>query len=1394
MRWKAQIRMVGRVSAATALAFLIVSAILFGLVQTNWGIRELARWVSTLDGELTFVPGRISGVFPFRFELERLSIGDTRGVWLEARGIKAHWSPLPLIKGRLCFKELLTTSVNIDRSPTLRNGTAGPFPSWIFAFRSDRFIIDRLSAGKELLWEHAVLKLDGRIPLSSLGRDIEAFLRIERVDRVGSLLQASVTVHGETRFLKVDLSFDEDRDGLIGRALGVEGPLSLSLSGQGTPDLWRGKLLAGVLPFGRLAADLEVKDAENPLVKLRGRLYPTLETMPPLLRIWMDRELPFQLETRLRWPGSLAVELFALQTREVDLVLKGSFDLNQRSSLGQFSLTCPDLKPLAEVIDLPTAGRLVAQGNVSTKDKILRFSVTGSAENFQVGDSERVLGKNISWEFRGEGSPAEVLSIKQMKLSAENLLLEGSGEMRIPEAAAAMDVLFEIKDLQTLSSLESLAGWSTQGRANAAWDVATRTFSSCFQGKLRPSAGVTPPFLAKVVDYTGTLALENGTILNLARLEVVAPWGKFQAEGKAHFTQESLEATWHLLVPDLDPFSASIKGGPVEVRGTLRGPLKALTLSADAAARGVSVSGFLFDTGYATLQSESGAVTKGTVRAEAQVKELALRGHADFDLSNQHLNLRRIFLEGGKSILTGALSLFLDTSLVEGELKAECNDLAALSPLLHEKVQGSALLRARLFPSEGGQKASLLMDAKNLEFTFGKALQSRIEAHGSLLEAVPRGRMTLEIQNGIVGDLSLPSAAIMLEGDPENATFQLSAEGYYKDPFEMKGSGLLRISSAEERVTLNHLEGRFGGTPLSLLHPAAVARSSESIDLGEWLFKLGAGQIQGSGYVRSTDLSLDLRFDGIPLQLIPVQEIHTLGGLARGNARLGGSPARPEGTATLQIEILRFQDQGLPPAALTIQAALRDNLLQAAVIVQGLSNTPLRADVRLPFPFSISPLRLAAPSHGEIAGSVRGQINLEQIDRLVDAYEQRLSGLIELSLDLDGSWDRPGAHGEIRLTNGSYENLGTGTIVRDIEVDIAARTPVLVVTRATANDGEKGRLSAQGQFEFIPWQGFPFKLDLALEKAKPFRYDWASAILGGELTLKGSFAEALLTGRIRVETAEFRIPDRLAPEIRNLQVIEINKPAATQQTAVEAGTPRLWPLSLDLIVESPGRVFLNGRGLDSEWQGEVRIKGAASQPSVSGALSVVRGSVNFLGKRFELKKGSLFLDGTSPPSPRIDVEAESRSREIVAYLHLVGPVQTLEMKLSSDPPLPSDEILSRLLFGRSASNITPLQAVQLADSINTLARGGGLDLLGRTRRLLGLDQLSFEQTGKNQDKTALSAGKYLSEDVYLKVQQGVSPETGKASLIWEITPKVSVETEVGVNAEAGIGVNWRWDY
>jgi autotransporter translocation and assembly factor TamB len=238
-------------------------------------------------------------------------------------------------------------------------------------------------------------------------------------------------------------------------------------------------------------------------------------------------------------------------------------------------------------------------------------------------------------------------------------------------------------------------------------------------------------------------------------------------------------------------------------------------------------------------------------------------------------------------------------------------------------------------------------------------------------------------------------------------------------------------------------------------------------------------------------------------------------------------------------------------------------------------------------------------------------------------------------------------------------------------------------------------------------------------------------------------------------------------------------------------------VELDLTLKSPGRVLITGRGLDSEWGGDLRITGSLQQSVLTGALSVIRGRFNFLGKRFTLKEGKVTFDGTTPPSPFMEVLAEASTGDMTARLRLQGPLRSPQIQLSSDPAFPADEVLSRLLFGRSASRISPMQAVQLVQALNLIAGGNTLDLMGQTRRFLGVDQLEVKQTvekGKTEEETSIAAGKYLHDKVYLEVEKGLGPKGDKASLDWEITPHFSVETEVGTDAERGIGINWKWDY
>ncbi|MCF8062276.1 MAG: translocation/assembly module TamB, partial [Deltaproteobacteria bacterium] len=219
-----------------------------------------------------------------------------------------------------------------------------------------------------------------------------------------------------------------------------------------------------------------------------------------------------------------------------------------------------------------------------------------------------------------------------------------------------------------------------------------------------------------------------------------------------------------------------------------------------------------------------------------------------------------------------------------------------------------------------------------------------------------------------------------------------------------------------------------------------------------------------------------------------------------------------------------------------------------------------------------------------------------------------------------------------------------------------------------------------------------------------------------------------------------------------------------------------------------------GRGLDSEWEGKLRVGGTAATPEVRGELSIVRGRYDFLGERFSLASGTVFFDGSSPPKPMMEITAERRKADMTGRVILSGTPSTLSIRVASEPPMPQDEVMARLLFDRSLASITPVQALKLARAMDSLAGGGRLGFLDRAQSAVGLDQVEIVQTGEEGGSTALSLGKYVSEDAYVEVEKGLGADESKVSVEYEVTPRITVETEVGVDSAGGVEVKWKWDY
>lgn len=462
--------------------------------------------------------------------------------------------------------------------------------------------------------------------------------------------------------------------------------------------------------------------------------------------------------------------------------------------------------------------------------------------------------------------------------------------------------------------------------------------------------------------------------------------------------------------------------------------------------------------------------------------------------------------------------------------------------------------------------------------------------------------------------------------------------------------------------------------------------------------------------------------------------------------------------------------------------------------MEGWTDQPLMATLAASVVLALDPFAFELPENDALSGRVDGEMQLSRIDDLIDLGDQQLDGLLRVALSIGGTVAEPGVDGSITVTDGGYENGTTGTVLRQITLNAEVREEALVISDLSATDGGRGRLNADGRVAIEHDAMFPFEVRARVSEATLIRRDDIEATVSAELDLAGNFERAVLAGRMTVERLEASIPDTTGPSVATIDVVEIRGGAeeAPERTQETPDTPG-FELHLNLAVDIPGRVFVRGRGLESEWGGRLRIVGTADSPRIEGTLEIRRGYFDFIDRRFELRQGVIEFTGDTPPVPEINLEAVAEGGGITGIVRLSGPATEPELDIDSEPSLPQDEVLSRLLFNRQVSEISPAQAVQLAAAVNRLRGGQGFDLLGGVRDALGVDVLDVGG-GDEPGEATVRAGRYLGDDVYVEVEQGTVRRSGRARVEIEILPDVAIEAETRQDASTGIGIKWKYDY
>ena len=406
----------------------------------------------------------------------------------------------------------------------------------------------------------------------------------------------------------------------------------------------------------------------------------------------------------------------------------------------------------------------------------------------------------------------------------------------------------------------------------------------------------------------------------------------------------------------------------------------------------------------------------------------------------------------------------------------------------------------------------------------------------------------------------------------------------------------------------------------------------------------------------------------------------------------------------------------------------------------------------------------------------------------------QLTGPVGLAADFGGRVQEPVfTGGVLRSTNLTYVNEAYGTRVTNLAVNGRFDGSQLVIESLTGRAGD-GTIEGRGTIGLAAAAGFPIDLRVSFQNARLARSDDISATATGNLHIVNNAEGALIEGELNLGEVRYQLVQQAAAEIPQLAgVRRRGEPLrAPNEESADARVPSIWQLDIRLVADN--RIYVSGMGMESEWRAEdLRVRGTTATAQFVGQVRLIRGTLGLAGRRFRLDDGTVTFVGARPP--RIELAATATIDNVDVGINVSGSSANPRIVFTSTPGLPQDEIVARILFGSSVTQISAIQAVQLAASLNSLRGGsGGLNPLGRLRSATGIDRLRIidadTATGRG---TAVAAGMYLSDDIYVEIITDAKGYTATQIEI-SLSRTLSLLSQFGTNSGTNVNIRYSRDY
>ena len=1321
--------------------FLATTPFAHNLVETRLEAANIRGQSIEIDG--------LSGDLLGKMSITRLTVSDADGVWMSAFDVELGWRPLSYLFDNLSLTEISAQKINVARRPELApSQSAGGGVGQYSVAALNLYDLSLAEGVAGPMQSYTVTgALESKGGLGSLRLDLSA------TGQSGDDIRANLA-WGVSAPIIGSVSLEGAPNGLVATLLQAppDAAIRFNLDASAEQDAWQFEADATVGEKPALDMALEISDqvyrgqGEIALNTI-GRLAPLNARLGDELRfqarVGTDNQLTatadsesFTAELSGQMIASLqgvVIEALDLSARDLDAARLSSTDTISLSTLnaeGVFSMAPGDIQ-----FDGALSTPQILLSGVQSKDVRLEGSVNVSAA--AISSEMRMTLQSVSGLPDAladlvDGSVSARFSgdylLDTHQVRARTLLLETGVLWALGNGSASLDGAVNLEGEMRLREYAAISGMQTE------WALTGGSFDA----------------LQLKLDGTAEISERNRTLRDLA-----GPRATFDVTAR-----RSKDGLF------LDPSTVSSEHVFANISGTLN--------NQNVDLRGRINARQLDQAQYETDRFNTYFILSGTAAAPrllftAMADSVGLSGQTLIDpviTLDATITEDTPFRLTADAVVSNA-PLELDLYGKRTNDSVEIFDLSASA--LDLQAKGSAMIDPRAWSN-----STLALD-----ITGTTPLSGSVDAH---IDYANQNLDTdIAITNFKVGTLEIERSAIQMSGTWPVFEGQLAYQGespIFGTAQRISGQHALRVD-ADSRAL--RLAGRatLADQAIELTTPLTLFLGPEARLSGAMTGFGGELQIEADADGRTPS---ELTFSDLEMSAIgPLINRPSLSGTLGGTFNVALVDDDLIGGGTARLAQLSRNVVDAQATDLVLDVEIEANQLSAQLRTEDDTNE-LNFEINLTAPLrhssTLASIRL--PTDAGIPVSIIGSGAVGPLWALAAPTNLRLEGdlVVDLNNGTGQSWR---FSGPLALREATFEDGFTGLHLRDISTSAQLQPNGIAVEQMEARGSRSGRISGAGLYDF-DGNG---SVTLTLSGLNALKRSDVSGAISGTAQIERQNRRTLISGDLELDQARINLERLPSAGYTTLDVV------FTDEIAAKTGsTPEREAIELRLDVIADRRIFVAGSGVDTEWGLDARVTGPLGRPNIIGRANLIRGEADLLSRRFRFSEGSIRFVG-APMDSQLSIRADRTSDDITSSISLSGTLSDPELSLSSDPSLPNDEILSRVLFGRSPSELSPLQAAQLAGAAAQLAGGDALNLVGQIQAATGLDRLDI---GLNEDGAAtLSTGKYIADDVYLEIESGVTGAPGVA-LEWTPLENVAVDAEVDPELGPKVAIQWKRDF